>query len=100
LRRLDGLALLAYAVAAVFTVMGLVALAGGDADIGANKTLRHTVHMGGGDRHVFGVLLLAAGYVLWRWLFRQPGAERRLGTELRIVAMFAAMGYLAYLIGQ
>jgi hypothetical protein len=79
--------------------MGLVALAGGDADIGANKVIRHSVHMGGGDRHVFGALLLAAGYILWRWVFRPVGAERSWSIELQIAAVFAAMGYLAYLVG-
>ena len=55
--------------------------------------------MGGGDRHVFGVLLLAAGYILWRWVFRLSGEERRLGVELRIVAVFALLGCVAYLVG-
>jgi hypothetical protein len=58
-----------------------------------------TVHMGGVDRHVFGALLLAAGYVLWRWVFRLSGEERRLSVELKIAALFAVLGYVAYLIG-
>ena len=99
MRRLDGLALLAYAVSAVFTLMGLVALAGGDANIGPTRVIRRPVHMGGDDRHMFGALLLVAGYILLRWVFRQPGAERRWSVELRIAAVFAAMGYVAYLVG-
>lgn len=98
-RQATGLDWFAYALSAAFALMGLVALAGGDANIGATKLIRYPVHMGGGDRHLFGALLLAASYFLLRWVFRLPGAERRLGTELRIAALFAAAGYLAYLIG-
>ena len=69
MRRLTGLDLLGHAVPAVFTVMGLVALAGGDANIGANKVLRHPSTWAVATA-VFGALLLAAGYGLWRWVFR------------------------------
>lgn len=98
-RPLTTLDLFAYALAAVFTIIGLVALAGGDANVGPNKTIRHTVFMGGVDRLVVGSLLLAAGYFLWRWVFRWPETERRLTVELRIIGLFAALGYLAYCIG-
>jgi hypothetical protein len=98
-RPLTTLDLFAYAVAAAFTIIGLVALAGGDASIGPTKMTRQTVHMGGVDRHVFGSLLLATGYVLWRWVFRLSGEERRLSVELRIVALFALLGCIAYLVG-
>lgn len=97
--RLTILALLAYGLAVTFTVVGLAVLAGGDANVGANRVIRHSVHVGGHDRHVFGTLLMAAGYVLWRWLFRQPGATRRVSVELQIVAVFAVLGYVAYRIG-
>lgn len=101
--RLTILALLAYGLAATFTVVGLAILAGGDANVGTIRIIRHSVpidgHVGGHDRHVFGALLMAAGYVLWRWLFRQPGATHRVSVELQIVVVFAVLGYVAYRIG-
>lgn len=98
-RPLTTLDLFAYLVVAFFTIIGLVALAGGDAEIGANRTIRGASRLGGVDRIAFGWLLLAAAYGLWRWVFRRPETERRWTTELRIIGLFALLGYCAYCIG-
>jgi hypothetical protein len=97
--RWDGLSLLAYGISGSFIAAGLLALAGGDAHIGSNRLIHHPSDMVGDDRHLFGVLLMAGGYVLMRWVFRRQDAERRLAVELRIVAGLALLGYVAYCIG-
>lgn len=89
-----------YALAAVFVIVGLLVLAGGDASIPRTRTIQHPVDIVGDERHLFGAVLLAMGYVLLRWVFREADEVRRLTVELRIVALFAAMGYLAYSIGR
>lgn len=97
--RVSGLSLLAYAISLAFIAGGLLALAGGDAHIEPNKAIHQPTDMVGDDRHVFGVLLMAGGYVLMRWVFRHPHSERRLGVELQIVAFLALLGYAAYRVG-
>lgn len=97
--RLTVPALLAYGLASVFTVVGLVVLAGGDVNVDANRTIRNSIAVAGDERHVFGALLLATGYVLWRWIFQRPVAERRVVAEVPIIALFAVLGYVAYRIG-
>lgn len=97
--RVSGLSLLAYGISAAFLAAGLLALAGGDAHIGSTRLIRRAVDIVGDDRHVFGVLLMAGGYVLLRWVFRGANAERRWSVELQIVAFLALLGYAAYCIG-
>lgn len=91
--------LLAYGVATAFILAGILVLAGGDAHVDPNRTIRHPIDVAGDERHLFGSLLLAAGYVLWRWVFRRPGAPHRLSVELQIIALFALLGYAAYRVG-
>lgn len=97
--QVDGLSLLAYGISAAFIAAGLLALAGGDAHIASNRLIRQPSNMVGDDRVWFGVLLMAGGYVLMRWVFRRADAERRLGVELRVIAALALLGYAAYCIG-
>lgn len=91
--------LLAYGVSACFMAAGLLVLASGDAHVEPNRTIRIPIDIAGDERHVFGALLLAAGYVLLRWVFRHPTAKRRIGVELQIAALFVLLGYAAYRVG-
>lgn len=88
-----------YVLAAVFFIAGVLVLAGGDASIPRTRTIQYPVDIVGDERHLFGAVLLAIGYVLLRWAFREPDEVRHLTVELRIVGLLAALGYLAYCIG-
>lgn len=91
--------LLAYVLAAFFTVAGLLALASGDGYTVQLRSIQYPVDMVGEEQRLFGALLLAMGYILLRWLLRRPGTERRVSVELQIVAFFAFIGYVAYRVG-
>jgi hypothetical protein len=98
-RRLTVADLLAYALSGCFVSFGLLTLAAGDTRIGETRFIHTPVNIVGSDRTLFGFALLAAGYVLLRWLFRPSGVHRRWRIELQIVAAFAVAGYVAYRFG-
>ena len=91
--------MLAYGLSACFVAFGLFTLAGGDSRIGETRYIRTPVDIVGLDRILFGFALLAAGYMLLRWLFRASGTHRRWRIELQIIAGFAVAGYVAYRVG-
>ena len=91
--------LLAYGISIAFIVMGLFALGAGDMGVGRNRVIRMPVDIVGSDRIVFGLALLATGYVFQRWLLRRPGQPRRWAVEAQVFVLFVAAGYVAYRIG-
>jgi hypothetical protein len=91
--------LLAYGLSTCFVLAGLFTLAVGDSRIGATRYIHTPVDIVGRDRILFGFALLAAGYLLFRWLFRTRGIGRRWGIELQVLTAFAVAGYVAYRLG-
>lgn len=91
--------LLAYGISAAFSGAGVLALAGGDTHIDRTRSVRFPVDIAGDERQLFGTLLLVMGYILLRWVFRRPGAERRVSTELQIIVFFTVVWYAAYRVG-
>lgn len=90
---------LAYGLSACFVVFGLFTLAVGDSHVLPNRGIRIPIDLAGSDRTTFGFALLAAGYLLLRWMYRVPGLNRRWSVELQVIAAFALAGYVAYRLG-
>lgn len=91
--------LLAHGISIAFIVAGLIALGSGDLGITVTRHLRVPVVIAGSDRVVFGLVLLAIGYVFQRWLLRKPGQRLRWQIEAQVLGIFVAAGYVAYRIG-
>jgi hypothetical protein len=92
--------LLAHGISIAFIVVGLFALGAGDLGIAVTRHIRAPVNIVGSDRIVFGCVLLAAGYVFQRWVFRKRSQPLHWGIEAQVLAIFVAAGYVAYRIGS
>jgi len=90
---------LAHALSLSFIVMGLVALGAGDMRVEETRHIRVPMDIVGSDRVSLGVLLLAAGYVFQRWLFRRRHHRLRWAIEIQVLALFMVAGYTAYRVG-
>jgi hypothetical protein len=91
--------LLAHGISIAFIVMGLFALVAGDMGVDRNRVIRMPVDIVGSDRIMFGLALLATGYVFQRWLLRTPSKPLRWRIEAQVFVIFVAAGYVAYRIG-
>lgn len=89
--------LLAHGVSLAFIVAGLFAL--GAEGLRVEGTRRMPLNVVGSDRITFGIVLLAMGYVLQRWLLRKRSQQLRWTIEAQVLVIFIAAGYVAYRIG-
>lgn len=89
--------LLAHGVSIAFIVAGLFAL--GAEDMRVEGTRRMPLNVVGSDRITFGIVMLAMGYVLQRWLLRKRSQKLRWTIEAQVLVIFVAAGYVAYRIG-